>query len=223
MKVKNRFYHILIALLVLAIAVVVILGLSRTAKPAAAPEDTGEPGSTEETAEAGHLIATEETFSAELIEEALSDMGFLVTQEYDCTGVLSTSKVKSLLGINLPFTESSALFSYDATIEAGIDFTKITVEKDDSAKQITIRLPEAEVKSVSIDTDSFTVYKEKDGLGTKLTLTDFNDSLQQFEETVTATALEKGLLDKAASNAKAVILNLVRSIVKDAGYRITIQ
>lgn len=224
---KNRFYYILIAILLIAIAAVLILGISRAGKTTAPQTGAEEPGGagseTEEPSGAGHIIQTEQTVSAELVEDALRNMGFLVTQEYDCTGVLSNSKVKSILGINLPFTESSVLFSYDATVEAGIDFTRVTVEKDDSTHEITIRLPEAEVKSVSIDTDSFTLYEEKDGLGTKLTLTDFNDSLQQFEETVTAAALEKGLLDKATANAKAVVLNVVRSILQNASYRITIQ
>ena len=220
---KRRFYYILIAVLVLAIVLVMIKGMNKEDGSVYQQEEAGDLPVQEESSEPGPLFGTEHTISAELIQEGLRDMGFLVTQEYDCTGVLSNSKVKSILGINLPFTESSYLFSYDATVEAGIDFTAVTVEKDDDKKTVTIHLPKAEVGNVSVDPDSFTKYEEKDGLGTKMTITDYNDSLQQFEETVTEKAIEKGLLEKADSNARTVVMNFVKSIMNDAGYRITID
>ena len=150
-------------------------------------------------------------------------MGFLVTQEYDCTGVVGASKVKTIFNIEIPFTESSYLISYDATVEAGIDFTKVTVDKDDSAKVITVHMPDAEIKSVAIDHESFTLYSEKDGLGTKMTVKDFNDSLVEYEATVRKKAVDRGVLENAAENARLVVGNFVRSLVDTTEYRINVE
>ena len=223
MKVGKKFYYILIAILVIAIALVVTKGVSKRNETIEQQEDTNHLIDEDEPPVVDPTTPPEHTISTEIIEEGLQEMGFLVTQEYDCTGVLSNSKMKSILGINLPFTESSYLVSYDATVTAGIDFTNISVEIDETKQEIIIHLPEAQIGNVSIDPDSFTKYEEKDGLGTKMTITDYNDSLQQFEETVTAKAIEKGLLEKAAANAQTIIANFVQSIITDAHYHITVD
>ncbi len=223
MKMAKKLYYILIAFLVIAIAFVVIKGINKENETVDQQEDAANQTNAEEQPEADPAIMPENVISAEIIEDALRDMGLLITQEYDCTGVLSNSKMKSIMGINLPFTESSYLVSYDATVTAGIDFTNISVEIDETKQEIMIHLPEAQIGNVSIDPDSFTKYEEKDGLGTKMTITDYNDSLQQFEETVTTKAFEKGLLEKATENAHKIIANFVQSIITDAHYHITVD
>lgn len=220
---KRKLYYILIASLLIAIIVVVTLGINKKGRTISQQDDEANSIETVEIINPTPNNTTEHIISAELIEDSLKDMGFLITQEYDCTALLNNSKVKSLLGFDLPFTESSYLISYDATVEAGIDFTIISVDVDEEMKEVIIHLPDAQIQNIVIDPNSFIKYEEKDGLGTKMTITDYNDSLQQFESTVTTKAIEKGLLEKAYSNAQALITNFVRNFIKDTDYRLMID
>jgi len=221
MNTKTKIYIGIIIMLLVAIIVALAVGLNR---PVSQPQQT--PASNSAASSESHapkIIQIEKEVTSEIIQEKLRDMGFLVTQEYDCTGVLSSSKVKTLFKIEIPFTESSYIVTYDATVEAGIDFTKITVDKDDESKLITVHLPDAEIKSVSIDYGSFTLYSEKDGLGTNMTVADYNDSLKEYESTTRKKAVDKGILDKASENAKLVVENFVQSLADTSEYRIKID
>ena len=220
---KEKIISAIILVLFVAIIVVLAVGLSGLGKSEPLPAAQGGAGQASETPRTPRLIEIEKEVTAEIIQDGLTDMGFLVTQEYDCTGVVGASKVKTIFNIEIPFTESSYLISYDATVEAGIDFTKVTVDKDDSAKVITVHMPDAEIKSVTIDHESFTLYSEKDGLGTKMTVKDFNDSLVEYEATVRKKAVDRGVLENAAENARLVVGNFVRSLVDTTEYMINVE
>ena len=56
-----------------------------------------------------------------------------------------------------------------------------------------------------------------------MTITDYNESLQQFEETIREKAIEKELLEKATANAETVVMNFVKSLVNSADYHIEID
>ena len=222
MNTQRKILIGIIIILTFAIILALVLGISghRNRAQEAVPVSSG---SSDEPREVPRLIHVEREITAEIIQEGLRDMGFLVTQEYDCTIVLNNSKARKIFNFQLPFTESSYIVSYDALVEAGIDFTKVTVEKDDDAKIITIHLPDAEIKSIAVDHSSFTLYSEKDGLGTSMSVADYNDSLVECENTAKNKALEKGVLEKASANAELVLLNFVRSMVDTTQYRISIE
>ena len=139
---RKRILLILLSIaLLLAIAFVVVSSLSAqpTALPAVTPRPTPEIIIREREVE--KLVETEKTITAETIRDGLNEMGFLLTEEYYFTEVVSFSSIKKLLGIEWKFTESSFLASYDGVVEAGIDCTKITVEKDEEQKTILVTLP----------------------------------------------------------------------------------
>ena len=94
------------------------------------------------------------------------------------------------------------------------------MEKDDESKTITVRLPKAEVKYMEIDPESFVLYSEKEGLGNKITLNDYNDSLIELEKNAEKKAVDRGLLKRADENARLVIANFVTSLVDTADYTV---
>ena len=104
------------------------------------------------------------TLTGETIQSGLRDIGKLCTAEYYFTHVETFESQIDLFGLKIPGTKSSYVYSYDGKILAGVDFTKITVDKDDRSKTILISFPEAEIISTEIDQDSFTLYGEKKGL-----------------------------------------------------------
>ena len=224
MKNSKRVYLILIAAVVLVTAVLALVWALRddAVKSVPQPAVTSAPvKQTKKVVEVEKIVEVEKSISGEIIQDGLRDMGFLVTEEYYFTEVISYSSVKKLFKtITLGITESSYLASYDGIISAGLDFEKISVEKDDENKVITIRLPKSEVKYMEIDTDSFVLYSEKEGLGNKITLNDYNDSLIELEKNAKNKAVDRGLLKRADENAKLVISNFVKSLVDTSDYTV---
>ena len=140
-------------------------------------------------------------------------MGFLISQEYYFTEVVEYSSIKTLLKINIPFTQSGYLISYDGIVEAGIDMTQAKVKKDDDQRTITITLPQPVIKSVSIDFDSFQVYSEKESIFNPITVEDYNNSLKELEATAREKAIERGVLEQAEKNARVVISGFISGLV----------
>ena len=220
---KDKLYLICIAVVVLAIVCVLIVGLARRGGDRdALPVHSSAPIPTPRvvTKEVERLVEVEKTISADVIQDGLNDMGVLLTEEYYFTEVVSFSSVKKFLKteIVLKFTETSFLVSYDGVITAGIDFGGIAVEKDENSKKITIALPKSEIQSVSLDLDSFQVHSEKTGLGNPPSAADFNNSLIELENSATEKALDRGILDRADTNARSLILGFVAGLVDLSEY-----
>lgn len=221
---KERLYLVLIGLLALAIICVVITAFAgKGAADAPASPEAAEPQIPTTKVvykEVEKLVEVEKEISAEILQDGLNDMGILITEEYYFTEVVSFSSIKNLLktDIKLPFTESSYLASYDGTVSAGIDFSAISVAKDDSAYRITVYLPKSEIQGVTIDPNSFELYSEKVGFGNPLSVEDFNQSLTTLEETAKTKAVEKGLLERADENARTVISNFISGLADPALY-----
>lgn len=219
---KEKIYLLLIALLAAAIIVVLIVGLSGH-KPEAQVETAPEKPDTVEVKEVTRFFPVEKKITAEIIRDGLNDMGVLLTEEYYFTEVVSFSSVKKFLNtdIVLGFTESYYLASYDGNVAAGIDFTKITVEKDEESACITVHIPKAEIISVDVDPSSFVLYSEKVGFTNPLSVADFNNSLIELERNAGSKATEKGILIRANENARAIVENFIGSLVDTAEYTIS--
>lgn len=166
---------------------------------------------------------TGKKISAQTLQDGLNDMGFLITAEYYFTDVISYSSVKRLFNsIELGITETSYCASYDGTVNAGIDFSGMTVEMDDELNRVVVHLPPAEIFGVDIDTDSFRLISEKSGLGNPVSVSDFNTSLAELESSAEEKALERGLLEKADENARLIIHGFVGSLVDLPRYSLSI-
>ena len=163
-------------------------------------------------------IEEQESLTGEIISECLADIGELATEEYFYTEVETFDSSKSIKGFEIPFTTSTVIFSYEGVIKAGIDFTAITVEKDNSKKVITVTIPKSKILSSEIDNDSFEVYDEKNSIFNRITVTDVNDSIADLKERAESKAIDKGILDKADANAKLLIKNLLKSTYDLSGY-----
>lgn len=229
-KTKQYFFVAAIAVMVLAVAVILIVwAVGRghdepMAEPAALPAlSEPEIQVVYKEKEVEKLVEVEKVISGDIIEDGLNDMGFLVTQEYWFTEVMSYSSTKNLFGIQLGITESSFLASYDGKVTAGVDFSKIKVEKNDELQRITVKMPAAELLDTTIDTDSFTLYDEKEGIGNNISIKDYNVSLTTLKQGATDKAVERGVLDKAQENAEQMIRDFVSSLVDTTMYEITLM
>ena len=150
------------------------------------------------------------TVDTEIIRDGLNDMGFLVTQEYYFTQVEKYTKETKFLWV-VP-SESEIVYSYDGSVQAGIDFEKIEITKDDDTKKLTVTLPPAEINAVVIDENSFQAYSEKEFLWNKIQLEDYSKSRASFEAAARKKAIDSGILDRANDQAMKLVMNFIRNI-----------
>lgn len=161
------------------------------------------------------------TLTGETIQSGIRDIGKLCTAEYDFTHVETFESQIDLFGMKIPGTKSSYVYSYDGTILAGVDFTQITVVKDDRNKTIQISFPKAEIISTEIDQDSFTLYGEKKGLFNPFEIEDFALSQSDMIRIEEAKAVEDGLLTRAEENAEQILRNFLTGTFDLRRYTIT--
>ncbi|MBQ3924140.1 MAG: DUF4230 domain-containing protein [Firmicutes bacterium] len=209
---KNRIRLISIAALAVVIIILLVVGLTRK-QPEVQPAASLQPQVEIQTVEKEKIVEVEKKITSEIIQDGLNNMGFLISQEYYFTEVVEYSSIKTLLKINIPFTQSGYLISYDGIVEAGIDMTQAKVKKDDDQRTITITLPQPVIKSVSIDFDSFQVYSEKESIFNPITVEDYNNSLKELEATAREKAIERGVLEQAEKNARVVISGFISGLV----------
>ena len=218
---KERAYLIAILAVLAAIIGVIIFGLHlrrSAAKEAAAAVATPRP--TAEQNQGFSLVTEHETVVLETVQDGLKAMGELVTEEYSFTEVITYSNLKKFLGIDLPWTETNYIASYDGVIRAGIDFTavKVAAEQLDDGVHLTVTLPKSKIQSTEIDPNSFILYSEKTGLGNPLSASDFNQSLTELESDAQKNAIDKGVLKRADEQARLLIERFIQSILADDTY-----
>ena len=227
LKEKKKLLIYLIALAVVLLAVIVLIvwhgGRSKApeALPVATPRPTQQVIVRERPVE--KLVEVEKEVTVEEIRAGLNDMGVLLTEEYYFTDVVRFSSIKTLFSIELGITESSYLASYDGVVTAGVDFTKLTLRRDDAMGLITVTMPAPEIVNVDIDPESFQLYSEKTGLGNTISMSDFNSSLVELEQSAREKALERGLLERARDNARSIVTNFISGLVDTTRYNIRFE
>lgn len=157
----------------------------------------------------------------DIIEDGLNNMGFLVTQEYYFTQIEEYTKTKKFdFKIAQAYSNASFSYSYDGKVEAGVDFTKISIEKDDADKKIIISVPSSEIHATTIDEDSFQLYNEDSKLWNRIEVQDFNNAQKEFKANAEKKAIQRGVLKKADEQARVVISNFVTQLIGTSDYTI---
>ena len=151
---------------------------------------------------------------------SLKDIGELATQSGYFTTVQTINKSRTVLGVEVPGTQSSYVYSYDGTIKAGIDFEKIEISVDDLRHVISVKLPEFQILSTEIDDDSFVLYNDGANLFTSLKLEDVNKSNAELKNTARETAIKNGILESARQNAEVLIRGFLAGFYDLKVYRI---
>ena len=219
---NKKLYVILIILGVVLIIGVILWGVFLAPKPENQLPQTTAAAEVSPKPERPSVIRIEKEITSETIREGLQDVGKLATEEYFFTEVVSYASVKKLWNIDLGFTNSNFLISYDGVVAAGIDLSDARVEKNDADKTVYVLLPDAEILGVEIDFDSFKLYSEREGIGNRITLESYNDALKSIDEAARQKAVQKGLLDKASENAEFIVRKLVGSLVDLNEYSLNI-
>ncbi|MBD5495084.1 MAG: DUF4230 domain-containing protein [Lachnospiraceae bacterium] len=169
------------------------------------------------------IVEKEIQISGETIRTSMANIGKLCTAEYNYTHVEKVDSSKEIYGYTIPFTTSMFIYSYDGTIMAGIDFTKIQIDKNDTEKIITVTLPDVEIISSDVDQDSFTLYDEKNNIFNPISVTDVADSFADLKNSEEEKAIEKGLFDRARESAVTLVENFMRGSYDVEDYDIEVR
>lgn len=131
------------------------------------------------------------------------NIGELATQSAHCTEVNVTDDVRTLFGIDIPFTQSKYIYSYDVIIKAGFQFNDITptIQND----TITLNMPAPQILSTEIIEDSLKVYLEKESIFNQISLEENNTARIELINNAQQSAIENGLLEDAKTNAETLL------------------
>lgn len=174
---------------------------------------------------AKYEVASREV-TMELIKSEIHDIGELATIEYLYTDAGKFEDPAELFGKEIPFsfTTKSFIAKWDGIIKAGVKVDEITVEVNDSDKEIVIHIPKAEILSHEISAESIETLDEKNGLFNSIKVDDIREFDVISKEKMERRVIENGLLDKAFENAKAIINKLIDTgAVKELEYTITFK
>lgn len=149
------------------------------------------------------------------------DLGELATQAAYCTEVNVTDASRKLFGVDIPFTQSKYIYSYDIAIKAGFDFEKIEWNVDGTT--IEVKLPEAQILSSDIDMNSFKLYHEDESIFRQITMTENNEAIKQMKENAEKDAIANGLLDNARSNAETILTGFFANVYDLEEYEIVFE
>lgn len=147
------------------------------------------------------------------ISEQLRSIKELVTKEYIYTNASRREANKTWLwGWDMPFSDTSLLVTYDGTIKAGIDLSKVKISVSESTRTITITVPTAEILGHDLPQETIKVLEVKNNLFNEITFDDYNEFIGAEKPIMEQKATERGLLTEATKEAKTTIrdsLNLL--------------
>ena len=110
--------------------------------------------------------------------------------------------------------------SYEAKVNAGIDFEQVEIDLDEEAKTIRITMPPVELTDVNVDISSldFIFYNQKLNTST-VTETAYKACEADVEK---ESQEQQAIYDLAEQNAKNVLTALVKPIVDQADTEYTL-
>ena len=163
---------------------------------------------------------TLDAMKSRTINLRMENIGELNTQAAYYTNVQVIRNAREVFGVEVPFTQSHYIYSYDGVIKAGVDFSQITAVENALEKTITVTMPRAAITSNDVDENSLEIYDESRNLFTPLTLTDLQSSRVLMEQEAEKTAVQNGLLAAADSNARLLLENFLLTDPAHADYQI---
>lgn len=140
----------------------------------------------------------------------LEDIGELATQVAYVTEVDEIDDPRKFFNVDIPFTKSHYVYSYDFVIKGGFKVEDIVPKVNEKTKKVTINLPKPEILSAELKQDSLKIYLEDESIFNQVTMKESNKALQELTEEAKKTAEENGLLEGAKENVKNVLTGLFK-------------
>ena len=148
---------------------------------------------------------SEPKITADYITGKLETASDLTTAELTYTGLIKFEDGSIPL-----LTQKGFTMKYTATVRAGIDFSKIEV--DVNSKTVVVTIPETEIQSVDVDSNSISFYDQSYAIFNWGSKDDVTTAIQAAQNDVASNADVESLKQKSAEQTE----KLVRGLLEDA-------
>lgn len=144
--------------------------------------------------------------TTDTVRDDLAPLGKLITQEYIYTNSVRWEEWETwIFDWKRPLSDSVIMVTYDGTIMAGIDLSRVQITVSDEQGAVTVSLPASEVIENKIPQESITVVDVKNGLFNKVTLDEYNRLMATEKIKMQQKAIDRGLLEKADEEARRMV------------------
>ncbi len=153
------------------------------------------------------------SITSEMVEEQLVNISEFATIEYLYTTAGEFEQAEELGNFTIPFSSKHFIASYDGSIKAGIDMSKIEVEI--SKDSVIITLPEAEILSHEVFEETLEVYDESKNIFNQLEVTDFATFTLVQKENMEKRVVDNGILEDAKLRSADLIEMFISAFVPE--------
>lgn len=141
----------------------------------------------------------------EALNIGLRDIGEIATQVATIREVSTLDESRTLWGIEIPFTNSKQIYSYQVLVKAGYNFQDLQLSRNKATKKIIVTLPKVKVLSTEIVDDSLEVYYESESIFKPIKLKESNEMRKKMKDKAVQTAIHSKLYEDAKNNAQRLI------------------
>lgn len=164
------------------------------------PEETEPPVTT--------TVTTDVTVNGELLASKIRLLYYPET-EYPYTNTCEFENRNTINDVRIPLTKKSFRIKYTGIITASADTENISVSADNTAKVITVIIPQAEITSHEIDPDSFIISDKKDNLFNPILTEDYMTICESQNIAMEDQAVSEGLFEKVYEGTEMIISDFI--------------
>lgn len=157
---------------------------------------------------------------AVVLETRLTEIRELAVVNYHYTNMAQFENGSDFYGVRIPFTTKRFILTYDGEIRAGIDLKRAGVEIREA--EVLVTLPGAQILSHEINENSVEIFDEKTSIFNPFTVEDFTSFQAGQKAVMEQKAVEGGLLDEAAAQARDSVALLLSPLVPE-GYTLSVS
>ncbi len=155
-------------------------------------------------------IGKNERYSSSTVLSKIVHVQELALVKHNYNGVIGYKDFMKFMNLNIPLTEKYFLLKYNGYIKAGVDFSRIKVDVNETSVHVT--MPKAQILDIVIDENSVHVYDESDNAFNPIKISDYNEALKKEKETMRRDALNQGILKDANQQAELAIKSLLEEM-----------
>ncbi len=113
---------------------------------------------------------------------------------------------------------------YSGIVNLGIDINKVDISEPDTNNEITIKIPDAEVQSTSLDKSTLSEPLTDKGVFTKITTEEKTEALSSAQQNMKETAQkDTSLLAQAKEHAKLILQGYINNLGEEFNEEYTIK
>lgn len=150
-------------------------------------------------------ITSSQSSDTALIQERVVELSELATLKLEYSKAMVNRDSKKIPLTDINFAKTIKLVEYTGYLKAGSDLSKVEVDHDEEAKQITVRVPKAEILDNVVETENMKIEDVKGNIffdpPTQDLIDDVNVQKKEYEE----EKISQGFLTEADKRTEEVL------------------